>query len=120
MGPQLVHDDLVSDALRELLADRCTLTFWDSNEVESWSVDCYRTGGGDYNYGQDTDGDYELDLVLSEPDPAHTGHYWESGFTFDFEREGVFLRDVLSRRGGCPRLDGSRLRFAVCARHPAR
>jgi capsular polysaccharide biosynthesis protein len=39
---------------------------------------------------------HELDLVLSEPDPSYTGHYWESGFTFDFEREGVFLRDLLS------------------------
>lgn len=39
---------------------------------------------------------HEVDHVLSKPDESDSAYYWESGFSVDWDREGVYLKDLLS------------------------
>ncbi|MEU7400087.1 phage tail family protein [Streptomyces sp. NPDC044948] len=73
------RDDLQARLSRLALAvsDRCTLTLLNDDGVR-WSTTVYRTGGGEFTYGVETNGEREFETVLSfrAPDP-----YWTSSAT---------------------------------------
>lgn len=68
------HLQELTDRLALALASRCTLTLLDDDGTR-WTTEVYRTGGGEYAYGADTNGEREFQTVLTfrSPDP-----YWTS------------------------------------------
>ena len=47
------------------LGDECRLRLRDSEEEFDWIANVVRTGGGDFVYGEDTTGEYDLSLVVT-------------------------------------------------------
>lgn len=78
--------------LSRVLADRCTLTWYDENGYESWYVDCYRVGGGDYVYGDDTTGERTLDLVITLRTESP---YWTQNKVLEVEHTGSSIPSSL-------------------------
>ncbi|MFF9095674.1 phage tail family protein [Streptomyces sp. NPDC014802] len=66
------HLQELVDRLALALAGQCTLTLLDDDGTR-WTTDVYRTGGGEYSYGEDTTGEREFQTVVTfrSPDP-----YW--------------------------------------------
>lgn len=79
--------------LSRALADRCTLRFFDSNEIDVWSVDCYRVGGGDYAYGVDSTGEHDMDLVVTLRTESS---YWTREQAVEVELVGEAIGSSLS------------------------
>ncbi|MET8111177.1 phage tail family protein [Streptomyces prasinus] len=68
------HLQELTDRLALALDGRCTLTLLDEDGTR-WTVEVFRTGGGDYSYGVDTIGEREFSTVITfrSEDP-----YWTS------------------------------------------
>ena len=91
--------DGLRDAVRELsLAMRGKINLiWNDDDGQSWSVECYRVGGGDYIYGQDTYGEDTLllSVTLRAGDPFWT-RTTSDVITVGQRSTGVSMLDDLS------------------------
>jgi hypothetical protein len=66
----------ILDRFSMVLAYPCTVTFIDFHAQEAWSVAAARTGGGDYNYGDDSDSGksyVNLEWTMQTDNP-----YWQA------------------------------------------
>lgn len=64
VGRDRTHLKQVIGKYTQMLARSCRLVFVDDDGTE-WFTEVHRTGGGSFNYGQDTDGLRELRTVIS-------------------------------------------------------
>lgn len=91
--------DGLRDAVRELsLAMRGKINLiWSDDDGQSWAVECYRVGGGDYVYGQDTYGEDTLllSVTLRAGDPFWT-RTTSDVITVGQRSTGVSMLDDLS------------------------